>query len=113
MTLLIAVLLTVAAYFGWQQVQALRGGSGLKTDDRRFVLGQARRRLICCGLMVVIAGMLVGWLFLDGHYRDLHSRAQAVPEEQRDQVLKEEDKDFARFMVGYWIVVFLMVFALL
>src|SRR5438477_13150141 len=111
MVLVAVVLLAVAGYFGWHQVQTLRGGAG--PDERRYAVRQAWRRLFCCGLMVLVAGMLIGWLFLDGHYREMHSRAQAAPEEQRDKVLTDEDRDFVRFMGAYWGFVLLAVFTLL
>ncbi len=106
MMVLIVLLLAVAGYFGWRQVQTLRGGGGAPGDERRYAVRQAWRRLFCCGLMVLVAVMLGGWFFLDPDFRALHARAQADP-------LTAADKDFTRFMAVYWGVVLLAVFALL
>ena len=72
MSLLTVALLAVAGYFGWRQVQTLRGLNRMGPDERRFLLPQARRRLLCCGLMLVLVPLLVGGLFLDGRFRELH-----------------------------------------
>ena len=59
--LLVAVLLGLAAYFAWRQVHALRSLPGipnLSDEDRRYVRGQAWRRLACSVLMAVLAVLL-------------------------------------------------------
>ena len=71
---LVAVLLGLAGYFGWQQVRTLRGLKAperVDADNRFYLRSQAYRRLFCSLLMVAIAGLLVGWLFLDAQDREL------------------------------------------
>ena len=49
-SLLILVLVGLAAYYAWRQVQALRGlrhAENLPPEDRRYVRNQAWRRLAC------------------------------------------------------------------
>jgi hypothetical protein len=106
MVVLIVVLLATAGYFGWHQVRTLRGANPAGVDERRYAVRQAWRRLFCCGLMVLVAVLLIGWFFLDPGFRELHARAQSDP-------LTEGDKDFTRFMAVYWGLVLVAVFALL
>lgn len=63
-----AVLLAVAAYFAQRQqhiLQHLRFSTTLTKDHRRYLLKQSWRRLFGSLLLVVLAVMLVGSLFLD------------------------------------------------
>lgn len=60
---IVVLLLGLAGYFAWRQWQTLRRLSGrpdLPPEDRHFQRAQAWRRLICSGVMVVMAGLLVG-----------------------------------------------------
>ncbi|HYT92580.1 MAG TPA: hypothetical protein VEL76_27945 [Gemmataceae bacterium] len=112
--LLIVLLLALAGYFGLRQLRALRrlrARPDLPREDRRFVRRQALRRLICCCLMILVAGMLIGWFFLHPHYlevsRQLDERPQGVE-------ATPEQTAFLRFFAAYWIIalfaVFLVVF---
>jgi hypothetical protein len=100
---LVAVLLGVAGYFGRQQVLTLRGLASpdvLDADERRYLRVQAYRRLICSVLMVLIAGLLVGWLFLEAEHRELPKEMRAAQAVDPAAVPTEEQKDFARL---FWI----------
>jgi MFS family permease len=104
--LLVAVLLGLAGYFGYRQVLALRGLASpdvLGSDDRRFTRSQAYRRLFCSFLMVVFSGLLIGWLFLDPSYRDLHEEALAQTTEKGAIPLTEEQREAVQFFSAYWI----------
>ena len=68
-SVLVAVLLGLAGYFGRRQLQALRGlrsAEEMPPEDRRYVRNQAWRRLAGSALMVVIAGFFVGAFFVEG-----------------------------------------------
>lgn len=65
--LMVVLLLTLAGYFGWRQIQTLRGvrqASELSSEDRSYYRHQAWRRLVGCALMVVLAALLAGWYLL-------------------------------------------------
>src|SRR5580700_527021 len=114
MVILVAILLGVAGYFGWRQVRALRGllrPDELGSGDRRYLRAQAYRRLFCSFLMVVLAGMLSGWLlFLDGRYRELFPPKDGPAAVQMDPV---EQEDFGRLFTVYWMVVLLVILAMM
>ncbi|HEV3260844.1 MAG TPA: hypothetical protein VG013_28590 [Gemmataceae bacterium] len=72
--LIVLVLVGLAGYFGWREWQVLRGlrdEENLPPDDRRYLRRQAWRRLVCCGLMAVLAGLFVGWYALGFHQQAL------------------------------------------
>ena len=110
---LIVVLLLLAGYFGWRQFQTLRSlrqAPGPSPEDRSYLRRQAVRRLVCCTLMVVLAGLLSGSLAIEPGYQKL--RRELEP--PRDAaVVPQEHKDFARFYAAYWIATLLVVFALI
>jgi hypothetical protein len=67
--LLVAILVGMAAFFTWRQWRTLRGtpsADTLSAEDRRYTRSQARRRLACSLLMLVLAGLLAMWLFSYG-----------------------------------------------
>src|ERR1700676_3685692 len=77
--LIVLVLVGLAGYYGWRQWQALRGLrrlDNLSSADRQYHQGQAWRRLTSCVLMVVLAGLLVGWYSL-GQERRAQELSQA------------------------------------
>jgi hypothetical protein len=114
MVILVAILLGVAGYFGWRQLLALRGMTRpdeLGSGDRRYLRAQAYRRLLCSFLMVVLAGMLVCWLFfLDGRYRELFPPKESPEAAQVDPV---EQEDFRRLFTVYWMVALLVILAMM
>jgi hypothetical protein len=64
--LLVAILVGLAGYYGWRQVQTLRGlkHSQDPAEDRWYFRNQAWRRLVGCALMVCLALLLAGWFVL-------------------------------------------------
>jgi hypothetical protein len=75
--LLVALLLGLASWFGWRQVQVLRElrrSSDQTPEDRRYLHRQAWRRLVGCGLMVLLAALLAGWYVLGFHEFATHFR---------------------------------------
>lgn len=108
-------LLALAVYFGWRQVRALRGLSGrqLADEERRFVRRQAVRRLFCCALMVILAGLLVGTVYLEPEYQELTRQLKERNERGGGAAVPDDEKQFARFFAGYWIAMLLVLFVLL
>jgi hypothetical protein len=100
---LIVVLLGLAGYYAWRQVQTLRGLRGqenLPPEDQRYVRNQAWRRLACSGLMVVFAGLLAGWFFLGPIVQSMIDQAENT---NGGPALGAEEKPLARFVTAYWI----------
>lgn len=110
---LVVVLVGLAGYFSWQQKKtlgSLKAGSTLAVEDRRYLRKQAFRRILCSCLMVVIAGLLVGSVFLD----DL-VRGPPLNQEQIDRGVGQIDKEkreIARAKIVYWAVILMVVFGL-
>jgi uncharacterized membrane protein YwaF len=77
----------------------------LSADERLYYIKQVRRRLICSFLLIVLAGMLVGWFWMD------HDLAAFEPKE--GQPLSEEAKDTLRFITWYWIAALSVLLAVL
>jgi hypothetical protein len=108
---LAVVLLLLAGYFGWKQVQTLRGlrrSSAESAEDRRYLRRQAIRRLVCCGLMLVLAGMLGGNLIIEPTFQEMIRQPPPA-----GQAVSEEQKDFARFFTVYWAAFMFVLFALI
>lgn len=104
---LAAVLVFVAVFFGLRQRTTLaqvRRDPEMTADDRAYYLKQARRRLLCSVLLIVVAGLLVGWFFVD----DVSMR-ELPPGQEPSQ----EDKDAARFIALYWIVLLCVLMGIL
>lgn len=104
-----AVLLLFGTGAGARQLANLRRVRHepfLPEIDRRYLTGQARRRLLASVLMLVI-GLMIGTYYLSG----MDARMDAIPGRNRGaeppppddpQVLA--DKAFTRFVAGYVIV---------
>jgi len=110
--LLVAVTLGIAALFGWQQIRSLRwlgADPEISDEDRRYFRRQAYRRLIGCGLLVII-GLLIGGYYvsgLDDWATKLAERAaakEATPQAEGDQA--------RRLFAIYLIVVLMLLLAL-
>ena len=80
---LAGVLFALAAYFAWRQHlvwRAVRFETNSDPEQRRYLIRQCQRRYVGSFLLMVLAGMLVGSLFLDfnpepGADRDLARRS--------------------------------------
>ncbi|MBI3410203.1 MAG: hypothetical protein HY040_17825 [Planctomycetes bacterium] len=104
---IVLVLLGVAGYFGWLQIQNsqnLRRNRDMPAEERQFIRRQVRRRLICCVLMVIFAGCLAGWFFIEAR---LPERLANNPEE------KPGDNPWVEMIVYYWTFALLVLFAIL
>jgi fatty acid desaturase len=88
--LLVVFLLGLAGLYVWRALPALRGQGAPGSPDRRYYRNQARRRLASAVLMVLCAGLIVGWFFLE-----------------------DDLKESAQLSVLYWVAVLLLVLAIL
>ena len=73
-------------------------------EERGFLIRQTRRRLICSVLMVVFAGFLVGWYFIETNFLDLKSVAEEEPGKTHPLV---------ELVAYYWIAALLVLFGIL
>ena len=71
--------------------------------DRLYYRGQVRRRLVAAGLLLVI-GVMIGFYYLSG----MDARMDEIGARNQGEPPSEEDKDFARGVMVYWIVVLVM-----
>jgi hypothetical protein len=114
-TLIILLLLGLAAWFGRRQVQTLRDTrsvENLPSEDRRYVRRQAWRRLVGCALMVVLAGLLAGWYLLGFHEFANQLRAQAEATPSPVERTPEQERAL-RFCAYYLIISLLTLLAML
>jgi len=68
-------------------------------EDRLYFRGQARRRMLASGLLVVI-GVMIAFHYLSG----MDARLNAIPEGDKS----DADKEFTRQVGYYWIAVILL-----
>jgi hypothetical protein len=100
----------IVGYFGWQEISNLRRipTSPVSNDERRRTRFRAWRRLFCCFLLLLIAGLLVGNYFVD------QSRVRIMePGEETGVTMNEEQRQFWQFYSYYWIVICLLLLAVI
>jgi hypothetical protein len=113
--LLVAGLLVLAGYFGRRQLQTLRGLTAPETlgqGDRLFLRKQAYRRLICSALMVVLAALLVTWLFLEPRFQQVQQELTAAHAVDPNAEPTDEQRAFTR-LFGVCVIVALLVLMVL
>ena len=112
-TLLFAVLLAgiavVSGRYQLRNLRRLRGGEAIASDDRAYLMGQCRRRIVNSGLLLILAGMLAGDYF-GGGLEEL-GRIATLKQLDPPQEPTEADKDFVRTVAIYWIVFLVILFA--
>jgi hypothetical protein len=92
-------------------IARLRAEKYLPSDDRAYLRGQVRRRVATGAVLVMIGGLIAGH-YLAGLDRRIDEvatgrerQAEPVPED-----VDRADKDFTRFVAGYWTGVLGLVF---
>jgi hypothetical protein len=109
---MVLLLVALAGFFAWRQrqtLQALRRQTELDLDERRYLQAQAMRRLLCSGLMLLLAGLLIGsWFFEPGYQEVTQSGRTAAANAQPN--LKPEERDFLQNFTFYWILILLVLF---
>jgi uncharacterized membrane protein YfcA len=113
---LIAVLVGLAGYYAWRQVQALRGlrrAGDLPREDRAYVRNQAWRRLACSAVMVVFAGLLAGSFFFEAHAQGIVDQGEAAAAHNEKPDLDPGQKHFFRFYTLYWVAALLLLLGMM
>jgi hypothetical protein len=109
--LLVVVLLGLAGYFAWQEVQELkrlRLPGGPPPDEARHLYRRAWRRLFCSTLLVIFAGLLIGTYFLEMPLQQLIAQRQAG-----DREFSSEQQEFVTLYRIYWIVALLVLLGII
>jgi hypothetical protein len=108
--LISATLLVVACYFIWRQGQTMRELAAqhatIPSEQRRFLRKQCWRRLFGAAMLVVLACMLFGSVFLD--YDPLRLSPDNVP-----QVDHETARQAVGFLTFYLMTMLLILMAIL
>jgi hypothetical protein len=115
-SLLIVVLLALAGYYAWRQVQALRGlrhAENLPPEDRRYVRNQAWRRLVCSALMALFAALFAGQFFVEDKAQDLVDQGDAAQARHERPDLSPEQKHFVDVYSVFWICLLLVLLGIL
>jgi hypothetical protein len=105
--LLVLALLGLAGYFTWRQFKTrhlLTHDRTLSPDDRLYLIRQSRRRLICSVLMVLFAGFLIGWYFIEPNLPDKNLAADQEPGKAHPLV---------EMVAYYWITALMVLFGIL
>jgi hypothetical protein len=113
---LMAILLGLAGYYGWQQLRTfrrVRQTTNLSDDDRRYVRRQAWRRSTASVLMVVAAAQLAGSFLLNKGVREIAGVNAAAEADQKEPELSPQQKAFQKWYTIYWIVFLLIVLAII
>jgi flagellar basal body-associated protein FliL len=112
-SLLVVALLALAGYFAWRQKKTLEKlrKQDLSPEDRLYAYKQVQRRLLCCVLMAVLGGMLIGGFFLGNQLR---SEGEAVAKKADDRAPDDaERRDSVRLFTFYWITFLLLLLVVL
>ena len=114
---LVFVLLGLAGYYGFRQVQMLHGlrlADERSPEEREFSRRQAWRRLISSALMVVFAGLLAGSVAFTPSVRRLAASNEAAIGNNEETPPDFDERRFTKIVYGsYWIVALLVLLAIL
>lgn len=113
--LLAVVLVGLAVFFIWQQkktLQGLKSGQPPGREDRLYLRKQVNRRLVCSFLMMVIAGMLVGWVFVDRELSERPLDQDDIDRAEPGKIFKEKT-EIGGIKILYWVAILVVLFAIL
>jgi hypothetical protein len=103
--LIVVVLVVLAVWFGQKQIEVLRDRpavDNLVPEDQRYVRRQAWRRLVGCGLMLALAGLLTGWYLFGFH--EFANELLALPEPVDGRSVRTPEQDqMLRYCLYYFI----------
>ncbi len=114
--LLIVVLVGLAGYYAWRQVQTLRGlrhAGDLTREDRSYVRNQAWRRLANSALMVVFAGLIAASFQIEGPAQDLVNRGEEAAARNEKPDLNPGEKQLVRAYGLFWVAALLVLMAMM
>ena len=69
-------------------------------------------RLVCSGVMVIFAALLMGLLLFDGPYRDIEDQRQAAEAAGQPMPVTPEQQDFLRLFYVYMVATMLVLLVL-
>ncbi|MGF1578219.1 MAG: hypothetical protein ACFCD0_02525 [Gemmataceae bacterium] len=109
----VVVILVIASFFVFRQLQTFQrvAEEPMSEIEQNYLRARARRRLLGSGLMVVLAGLLVGSYFLEGSYQELIANVQARKQPNEKPKMAEYEKQVVRRFTMYWIVALLVLLA--
>lgn len=112
---LVVVLLSVAILYVVRQIvqlRRLRSSEEMALEERAYLHGRARRRLVTSLLLLVLGLMLAAALiYLEAPAHRLADE-QAAKEQQGDRTpLAPEKREFAQFYAWFWILFLLILMA--
>jgi hypothetical protein len=114
--LFVVVLLLMGGVSGWRQLRMLRrlpDSQEFDPNERRFLRGQARRRLLIAGLLLLLAG-LIGGTYLSGMEGRVSAFGTPPGEDGTPHPVRgDEARQFAKFYAAYWSAVMLVLFAVM
>jgi Tfp pilus assembly protein PilV len=105
-------LLALALYYARRQLASLRKlrqEDALPDEERRYERRKAWRRLVSCGLMVIVAGLLFGLQFYAAPAQEMANERAGVDV----QDLTPQQKFFIRAYTGAWIALLLVLMVIL
>ena len=109
--LLVILLVALAGYYAWRQVQTLRGlreAQESPPDEQRYLRRRAWRRLFGSLFMVVLAVLLGGMMaFLEKPANELAEFSEAARERGEAPQLDPDQRHFG-LLYGYWIIALLL-----
>jgi uncharacterized membrane protein YfcA len=114
--LLILVLVGLAAYYAWRQVQTLRmlrHDDTMPPEDRRYLRNQAWRRLACSALMLVFAGLLGGSFAIEPPAQNLVNVGEAAHARNERPNLDPEQERFFHVYTLYWVTALLVLLGMM
>jgi hypothetical protein len=114
--LLAALLVALAGFYAWRQIRALRtlrNQTELPREDRRYIIGQACRRLFCSVLMVALAGLLFTTSTVGKPVDDLIETGKQNVEKQQRRPLAPEERQLVDRFTWHIIALLLVLLVLL
>jgi hypothetical protein len=92
-------------------LKRLRSDEVIPSDDRSYLRNQAYRRLLTSALIIGLSGMLSGWFLSGMDQRAVEiGEKKAVNEKGEKPPVSQEDRDFARLSLSYWIGLLILLF---
>jgi len=112
---LVVVLLFVAVLYGVRQIvslRQLRAAEEMGLEERAYLHGRARRRLVMSLLLLVLGVIFTaGLVYLETPAQQLADQREAQEQQGDSAPLSPEQRPFARLYLSFWIVFLLLLMA--
>lgn len=110
--ILVLVLLLLATLYGVRQLislRQLRGAVEMPPEERDYLHGRTRRRLVMSLLLLLLGVMLtVGLVYLEGPAHQLAEQRAAQEQQGDSSPLSPEQRPFARLYAVFWLIFLLI-----